>query len=47
MKFVREESRPISGDSGLFDIRDLAADGRFTQPRGAGHCRPWIRARRT
>jgi phosphomannomutase len=30
MKFVREESRPISGDSGLFDIRDLAADGRFT-----------------
>ena len=24
MKFVREESRPISGDSGLFDIRRLA-----------------------
>ncbi|NQX87690.1 MAG: phosphomannomutase [Halioglobus sp.] len=24
MKFVREESRPISGDTGLFDIKDLA-----------------------
>lgn len=30
MKFVREQSRPISGDSGLFDIRDLAAAGEFT-----------------
>lgn len=29
MKFVREQSRPISGDSGLFDIRDLAAAGEF------------------
>ncbi len=27
MKFVREGSRPISGDSGLFDIRDLAEEG--------------------
>ncbi|MBN7795030.1 phosphomannomutase [Parahaliea mediterranea] len=30
MKFVREGSRPISGDTGLFDIRDLAAQGSFT-----------------
>ena len=30
MKFVREGSRPISGDSGLFDIRDLAEAGDFT-----------------
>ncbi|MDS4020137.1 MAG: phosphomannomutase [Candidatus Competibacter sp.] len=27
MKLVREQARPISGDSGLFDIRDLAAAG--------------------
>ena len=26
MKLVREQARPISGDSGLFAIRDLAAD---------------------
>ena len=26
MKLVREQARPISGDSGLFDIRNLAAD---------------------
>lgn len=29
MKFVREGARPISGDSGLFDIRDCAAAGVF------------------
>ena len=29
MKLVREQARPISGDSGLFAIRDLAADGGF------------------
>lgn len=29
MKFVRSESRPISGDSGLFDIRDLAERDAF------------------
>ena len=29
MKFVREGSRPISGDTGLFEIRDLAAAGDF------------------
>ncbi|MAT93364.1 MAG: phosphomannomutase [Halioglobus sp.] len=30
MKFVREESRPISGDTGLFDIRALAERDEFT-----------------
>ncbi len=31
MKLVREQARPISGDSGLFEIRDLAtADDEFT-----------------
>ena len=29
MKLVREQARPISGDSGLFAIRDLAAQGEF------------------
>ena len=36
MKFVREESRPISGDSGLFEIRDLAAAGDFTMAGAVG-----------
>lgn len=26
MKFVREESKPISGDTGIYDIRDLAME---------------------
>jgi phosphomannomutase len=30
MKLVREQAKPISGDSGLFAIRDLAADDAFT-----------------
>ncbi len=30
MKFVREESRPISGDSGLLDIKQKAEQGSFT-----------------
>jgi phosphomannomutase len=30
MKFVREESRPISGDTGLFDIQALAERDEFT-----------------
>jgi phosphomannomutase len=30
MKFVREGSRPISGDTGLFDIRELAEQNDFT-----------------
>ena len=29
LKLVREGARPISGDSGLFDIRDAAAKGEF------------------
>ncbi|MEZ5503309.1 MAG: phosphomannomutase [Halioglobus sp.] len=30
MKFVREESRPISGDTGLFDIKAMAERNAFT-----------------
>lgn len=30
MKLVREDARPISGDSGLFDIRDFVAGDRST-----------------
>ena len=40
MKFVREESRPISGDNGLQDIRRLARGGAV---RGAGTGRRAIR----
>jgi phosphomannomutase len=29
MKFVREQSKPISGDSGLFDIQRIAEQNRF------------------
>jgi phosphomannomutase len=29
MKFVREDSKPISGDTGLFDIQRLAEENRF------------------
>ncbi|MCL4104256.1 UNVERIFIED_CONTAM: hypothetical protein GTU68_035118 [Idotea baltica] len=29
MKFVRENSKPISGDTGLFDIKDLAERNQF------------------
>jgi len=36
MKFVREQSRPISGDTGLFAIRDLAAGGEFMAAPRAG-----------
>ncbi|MCB1677833.1 MAG: phosphomannomutase [Halioglobus sp.] len=36
MKFVREESRPISGDTGLFDIRDRAQVGEFESVQQAG-----------
>ena len=32
MKFVREESRPISGDNGLQDIRRMAEAARFDTP---------------
>lgn len=36
MKFVRQKSRPISGDSGLYAIRDLAAGFDFGPPRAGG-----------
>lgn len=36
MKFVREESKPISGDSGLFDIKACAEKGEFSTPPQAG-----------
>ncbi|MFO1407104.1 MAG: phosphomannomutase [Steroidobacteraceae bacterium] len=36
MKFVREGSRPISGDNGLAEIRALAEAGRFTPPVRVG-----------
>jgi phosphomannomutase len=29
MKFVREDSKPISGDTGLFDIKRLAEQNKF------------------
>jgi phosphomannomutase/phosphomannomutase/phosphoglucomutase len=36
MKFVREGSRPISGDTGLQDIRRIAESGQFTKPARRG-----------
>ena len=36
MKFVREGSRPISGDNGLQDIRRIAEAGVFTAPQRVG-----------
>ncbi|MEQ9465155.1 MAG: phosphomannomutase [Haliea sp.] len=36
MKFVRARSQPISGDSGLFAIRDLAARNEFSAAELAG-----------
>ncbi|WNH50791.1 phosphomannomutase [Stenotrophomonas oahuensis] len=38
MKLVREQSRPISGDTGLFDVRDFAA-GDSALPSGEGTLR--------
>lgn len=37
MKFVREESKPISGDTGLFDIQRLAEENRFTPVSARGN----------
>jgi phosphomannomutase len=39
MKFVREDSRPISGDTGLFDIKALAEKNKFADVvmRGKRH----------
>ncbi|MDX8410558.1 MAG: phosphomannomutase CpsG [Mariprofundaceae bacterium] len=36
MKFVREESKPISGDTGLFEIRRLAEENLFENPGASG-----------
>lgn len=36
LKFVREDSRPVSGDSGLNDIKALAESGDFAEPRVRG-----------
>lgn len=36
MKLVRRGSRPISGDTGLFDIKALAESGGFTEPDEVG-----------
>lgn len=41
MKLVREESRPISGDSGLNEIRALAESGTFSAPGKAGYVTPY------
>ena len=40
MKFVREESRPISGDTGLFDIKALAEQDEFEPGSQAGQLHP-------
>ncbi|MFV0276236.1 MAG: phosphomannomutase [Parahaliea sp.] len=40
MKFVREGSRPISGDTGLFDIRDLAQRNDFSPAARRGQLQP-------
>ncbi|PHZ85099.1 phosphomannomutase CpsG [Paremcibacter congregatus] len=36
MKMVREGSRPISGDTGLLDIKRLAEEGHFKEPKTRG-----------
>ena len=36
MKFVREGSKPISGDTGLFDIKALAEKGKFADAASHG-----------
>jgi len=41
MKLVREESRPISGDSGLDAIRALAESGDFKTPQRVGSVSPY------
>ncbi|RLB63124.1 MAG: phosphomannomutase [Deltaproteobacteria bacterium] len=41
MKLVREESRPISGDSGLDQIRLLAEQGEYEAPERTGTVMPY------
>lgn len=36
MKLVRDNSKPISGDTGLNDIREIAESGEFTEPSARG-----------
>lgn len=36
MKFVRDESKPISGDTGLNEIKKLAEDNKFSDPDEPG-----------
>ncbi|WP_101760257.1 phosphomannomutase [Oceanicoccus sp. KOV_DT_Chl] len=36
MKFVREQSKPISGDTGLFDIKRLAEENNFPETENPG-----------
>ena len=40
MKFVREGSRPISGDNGLKEIRSLAETSAFSAPKRPGFVTP-------
>ncbi|MFT3929909.1 MAG: phosphomannomutase [Spongiibacteraceae bacterium] len=40
MKFVREGSKPISGDSGLFDIQKVAEENRFAPVAKRGSFQP-------
>lgn len=40
MKLVRAQSRPISGDTGLFDIEALAAEGKFEKADQSGFVIP-------
>jgi phosphomannomutase len=38
MKFVREQSRPISGDTGLKEIQAIAEENRYSTPSRVGKC---------
>lgn len=40
MKFVREGAKPISGDTGLFDIKALAESAQFSEPETKGQRQP-------
>ena len=40
MKFVREDSKPISGDTGLFEIRDRAEQNQFSAASLPGTLQP-------
>ncbi len=42
MKLVREEARPISGDTGLHDIRQLAEQGLFSPAEKSGQRRALV-----